>query len=485
LSGGRRHATIADMSLLLPNFLFRTERVKRVDLVRSSLELQGAKERQWTERVHSVPIHKFEDYASYMLAGCKLVWATFRSCDLIATTVMGATYKIVTKDKDGKPGEDVSQPEINRFLVSPNPYDSWDEMLYMWTFHMRLTGNAYWLKDEVNQLGQPKYLYPLLPQFMRIIPDKKTKISKYVYHVNGTSIEFDPKEIIHFRRPHPSDFVFGMGDIAPSEALYKDYIGRKTLEEKFIEHGAMPSGIMARTLEEHEVEMDEADFGRLKAKWREEYEGPKNAGKTMFLQGKWTFNKLGLTHQEMQSLEKEKLAIEHIFMNHGVPLSVAGVREAANYATARQEEINFRKYTCVPMLNLLLGKMNQEGVMIQNFNPQWMLTYQMSGLIDVEQVWKDYGLFMTNGGMSRNELRELMGMEKHDDPLMDAIYMPQGFVPIEMAGMMPEPGAPFDEDGNPIEPEEEEEDAPPFGGNGDRKPPPKKKPPVKPPVARE
>jgi hypothetical protein len=76
-------------------------------------------------------------------------------------------------------------------------------------------------------------------------------------------------------------------------------------------------------------------------------------------------------------------------------------------------------------------------------------------------------------------------MEKHDDPLMDAIYMPQGFVPIEMAGMMPEPGAPFDEDGNPIEPEEEEEDAPPFGGNGDRKPPPKKKPPVKPPVARE
>lgn len=473
------------MKLSLP---FRRAKTSRLEIVRQSLTAQDKKERNFIERVNNVPLHKFGDYNSYIKAGCSKVWASFRACHLSANLVLGATYKFVTKDKNGEDGSDITQPEITRFLTSPNPYDSWEEVLYMIVFHLKLTGNAYLLKDEINMLGQPLHLYPLLPQFVIPVPDPKEKVSKYLYRVNGRTLTFLPKEIIHIKRPHPSDLIFGMGDVEPSEALYNDYINRKVLEEKFIENGASPSGVMSRDISDSE-DMDETEWGRLKTLWREEYEGKENSGKTLFISGKWTFSRLGLTHQEMQSIEKDKLGIEQIFMNHGVPLSIAGVRESANYATARVEEMNFRKYEVVPLINLIVAKLNGEGQFVKTFNPKWSLTYNLAGLIDVEQVWKDYGQLFLFGGMTPNEMRKQMGLEVSDDPMLDIVYMPQGRVPIEMAGMVPEPGAgfgpdgepleeePLDDDGNPIPPPKKEEDEPPPRANGN-KPPKPKKPPV-------
>ena len=396
-----------------------------------SRAMADTKARAFIEKTLNVPLHKFGDYDSYLKAGSKRVWATFRSCHLVGSAVLGAEFKTTIRSADGTAVDVKNTGDMGKFLDTPNPFDSWEEMLYMWVFHMKLTGNAYWLKDEVNGRGQPLHLYPLLPQHMHPTPDAQKKISSYAYKINGRVLEYAPEEIIHFRRPHPSDLIFGLGDIEPAESLYNDYINRKTLEEKFIENGATPSGVMTRE-DDAADEMDQADWALLKNKWLEEYSGTRNAGKVMFLPGKWRYEKLGLTHLEMQSIEKEKLSVDQIFMNHGVPLSVAGVRESSNYATARIEELNFRKYEVVPLIRLLVGKLNAEKQFVQTFNPAWRLDFNLSGLVDVEQAWKDYGQLYSNGGMTPNEMRQQMGLDKMDDPLMDVIYMPQGRVPLDM-----------------------------------------------------
>ena len=76
-------------------------------------------------------------------------------------------------------------------------------MLYLRESHMTYTGNAFWFKDEMNGRMQPRNIFWLSPAHMRIVPDRDKRVSKYRYHVNGTTVDFAPEEIIHFRIPSP------------------------------------------------------------------------------------------------------------------------------------------------------------------------------------------------------------------------------------------------------------------------------------------
>lgn len=388
--------------------------------------LPGRKERDYIEMRLGVPINKFSDFSSFLSCGNKNVWATFRACRIIASVMVSAQFKLVSE-------RDTSDEFARRsawFLQRPNPYDSWEEIMEMWVFHMELVGNVYWLKDELDLYGRPKAIYPLLPQYVRVVPDAKTKIAKYIYHVQGREIHFLPEDIIHFKSVNPTNMLIGMGSIEPSQSIYNNFINKNVLEEKFMENGAQPSGILVR---EDAVE-NQPQWEALKKKFIANYGGKKNVGKTAFLNGKWQYHKLGLSMIEMQSLDREKWGIEQIFLNHGVPLSVAGIDGASNYATARQDEINFRRYKVVPLIDLLVGKINSDGFFRAPTEEHISLGYEMSGLVDVEQVLKEYLPMLKAGVMTGNELRELAGLPLSDNIMLDQFLIPSNLMPIEMAG---------------------------------------------------
>lgn len=412
--------------------LFRRARRRALDLsdnqqVVKAARIPDAKERTFVENRLRVPINRFSDDTSYLETSCKRVWATFRACHLVANVVVGTQFSVTRKGET----EPVKDREVNRLLVTPNPLDSWAEMLYMWTFHVKTTGRAFWLKDEMDLKGRPKNIYPLLPQHMRIIPNAKKGIDHFVYHVNGQEFPYERDEIIYFKRPHPTNLLLGMGDIEPSQDLYNQHINRNKYEEAFMENGCQPSGVL--TLKEPLEDPEE--WGKLKAWWNREYSGKKNAGKTAFLSGDWNYHQLGINQKDMEALERDELSIEHIFANHGVPLSIAGVRDAANFATSRQDDLNFRRYEIMPLIDILCGKLNREGELFKNFNPAYELDYNLSGLIDIEQVMKDYKPLFEAAGMTPNDLREKAGLQRVDDPYLDQYFLPKNLVPVAMAGL--------------------------------------------------
>lgn len=392
----------------------------------------GVKERTFIENSLNVPIHKFVDQKSYLDVGSKKVWASFRACHITASIMLSTVFKVT----GSATGAEVSNKDIDRLLSTPNPWDSWEELVYQWVFHMKLCGVAYWVKDQINGKNQPLHIYPLIPQYVKVVPDEKKRIKEYVYEVNGRRITFQPEEIIHFRRPHPSHTIDGLGDIEPAESLFTEYIMRGELEAKFLANGATPSGILTKK----EAVEDEGEWEKLKAKFKADYEGKRNVGKTAFLNGDWKYVKLGLSHSEMQSIENERWSISQIFNNHGVPLSLAGLEKAANYATARQDEINFRRYEIVPLLDILVGKLNSldiegKGTLIRAFSPNWRLSYELSGLVDVEQTVKEYKPLAELGAITLNELRELCGLEASPNALLNQHFVNSSRLPVEMSGL--------------------------------------------------
>lgn len=385
------------------------------------------KEREWIEKNIGVPINKFSDFSSFMSVGHQRVWATYRACKIIASTIVTAKFAVIDKKKS----EDVPNPEEYAwFLNTPNPYDSWQEVMEMWVFHMELVGNAYWLKDELDLKGRPTAIYPLLPQYVQVVPSAKEKVAKYKYKINGRELVFDKEDIIHFKSSNPTDMTMGMGSIEPSQSIYNNYINKNAYEERFMENGAQPSGVLVR----EDAVASHEQWDALKTKFNREYSGTRNAGKTAFLNGKWAYHKLGMTKNEMSDVETEKWTVSEIFLNHGVPLSIVGIEGAANYATSRQDEINFRKYKIVPLLDILVGKINWDGFFRLNKESSICLRYEMSGMIDVEQIVKDYMPLVKEGAMTRNELREKCGLELAENLALDEFLIAANVIPIEMAG---------------------------------------------------
>ena len=417
----------------------------------SALRQENQKILKYIERNIGVPIPDMKDAKDYTEVGSKKVWASFRACHLTASFFLSTEFFVRGKTN----GAYIENPELQRLMSSPNPFDSWEELLYQWVFHMKLTGNAFWLKDEMDSRGRPKNIYPLIPQYLKIYPHETDRIGYYEYGTGGNKVRFEKDEVIIFRRPHPARSIGGLGDVEGGESLFKEYLMRNQVEERFMANGAMPSGILSKK----DAIEDQTQWEKFKAWWDQKYSGTKNAGKTAMLNGEWSYTKLGLTHQEMQSLESDKWTINEIFICHGVPLSIAGIENAANLATARQEEINFRKYEIVPLVDIFVGKLNSDNfglpALIGSFNDNWEMSYEMSGLIDVEGVVKDYRPIVEIGGMTLNELREMCGLSRIENPLLDQFMTNNSRVPLEIAGYVDTGAA----DDMPVgeQPEEEED----------------------------
>ena len=384
-----------------------------------------------TSVVPGVQTNRFRGYSDYLIAGTKKVWATARCCELKSNVIISTDMKIVKRSTKGTVAK--VDPQLTALLANPNPFDTISEMLFLWVWRMELVGTAFWLKDQMNGLGQPLALYDLNPRFMVIVPDKNLRVAKYIYRVNGHQIEFEPDEIIHFRRPHANDPLWGLGHIEQGESLYDDYINRSMYNVRLMANGAFPTSMLIK--EDFDGTQDEWDV--IQQSFNQKYAGVNNTGKVAFGNGKWNALKLGMDAVAMQEIEKGTRNIEEIFVNHGVPLSVAGFG-AANFATSRQDDINFRRYACLSLLNMYADVMNSDRGFIRKFNADYKLDFSLSGIIDLEQLAKECVPLVTHGAMTPNQYRERAGMEKSDNPFCDQYFMINHLVPIEVAGIAPD-----------------------------------------------
>ncbi len=378
-----------------------------------------------------IRVHKFHGFDSYLKAATSKVWCLAKAVDITANVVISTEMSIESRNQEeGKKPTVRVPPELARLLENPNPHDTISELLYLWVGHMKLTGNAFWFKDEINVKGQPKSIFALNPRNVEIVPSRTSKIAKYLYRVNGNEIEIDPEEMIHFKRPNWNGGLLGVGDVEQGESLYNEFINRSLYAERVMQNGARPSSVLVKD----DFQGSEEEWARLKARFNDQYGGVENTGKVAWLTGKWSLLQLGITAHDMQEMEKAKMTREEIFINSGVPLSVAGFG-AANYATSKTDDILHRKNTCLPLINWFADRLNAPGAFIQLWDPSLKLDFKLQGLIDVEQVMRDYGPLWDRGGLTSNELRVLCGLPKVSDPLLDQRFIPGGMVPLELAGM--------------------------------------------------
>lgn len=375
-----------------------------------------------------LPVMQWVTYDDYLRATCGKLWATWKACDIVAEQVSSTPFT-VTRENASEP---VVVPGLTDLLLrSPNPTMTWPELLYLTAMHVKITGNAYWLKASMNaDYSKPVGLIPINPKIVDIIVNQKTgAVDGYKVQVGGRMQTFAAAEVVHFKKCHPNNAYYGIGELEAGNSLVADIANRGMYQEQFWKNNAQPSALLNL---ETDTPVDEPEFNRVKAKFQSEYGGVKNAGKIAWLVGKWKYNRLGLSAEEMQAIEATRQSIEYIFTLHGVPLSVAGIKDAANYATAEIDMARFKAHTVRPAVKLIEDTFNTD--IASTFGP-YKLRFSVSGLIAVGGALQALTPGFDRGIFSINEARTMLGLEPIKDPIYEQRFIQSGLVPLDLAGL--------------------------------------------------
>ncbi len=302
------------------------------------METQGAA--RWTRREQTALIR--ESYLKNPVA--------YRAVRLVAEAVADVPWALT----DG--GEDVAAHPLLDLLSNPNPRQDRRTFIEALTTNLLLTGNAY-----VEQAGTEtrRELHLLRPDRVTIETDAtgwpvalqwKTGNARRV-----VALEADgdtPAAACHIYQYHPLDDVYGFAPLEAAAMAIDIHNGASDWNKALIDNSARPSGALVYAPKSG-ANMSVDQFERLKIELQEGYQGARQAGRPLLLEGGLDWKPMGLTPKDMDFFEAKNAAARDIALAFGVPPLMIGLPGDATYANYKEANRAFFRLTVLPLANRL------------------------------------------------------------------------------------------------------------------------------------
>jgi HK97 family phage portal protein len=278
---------------------------------------------------------------------------------------------------------DDSHP-LNRLIETPNPDQSWLELMHCLSQNLDLSGNGYASIIRGGTRGLPIALWPLSPLWMKIKPGREDLVDYYEYEQSGFKKKVDAADMVQLRLPNPNDPIFGMPVLMAA--------GRATDIDR--ESGNwQKSSLQNRSASSLHVEVPEGtqpeDAQAIQDSIVAKYSGASNADKPFVTSGKIT--NLNRTAQEMDFVNSRKAVWAEICAVFGLSMSDLGFTESVNLANAEAMAKALWKNTIIPRLELMKRQLNNQ--LAKDFGENICLEYDTS---KVDALQENFTEVLTN-----------------------------------------------------------------------------------------
>jgi HK97 family phage portal protein len=279
-----------------------------------------------------------------------------------------------------------------------------------------LYGCSYLFKGK-NQFNRIPTLRRLHPTTMRPDYDNNGELRKFERSIQGQRMPIELDEVMYVWLPNRESET-GPGTADAFSALLAAGLlhNADVFGGVFFEHGAIiPTIINIEGYESH----PKAEQERVKSTFKRLWSGVKNAFSIIPVGGKVTATPLMQPLKDLVLPELTDKKREDIATALGVPQTLL-FSNAANYATARQDDIHFYDKTIIPDAMLIEEPLNTQlyetfGLEFK-FQPEKLEIYQA---LEAEKAEKLNGM-LDRGVITINEYRDQMNME----PLEARIEVP-------------------------------------------------------------
>ncbi len=383
---------------------------------------------------------------SYQSAYSKHVWA-YAGIYAIASSAAGVPLKVMRKIKRGGKWdmEEVAGHRFAELMANPNEHMTGYDLVELLFIFLESGGEGYFLLDDLTgeplaqgaklTLEQVKEVWPIFPQHMKPLPDKKEFLRGYRMSSNelGKSKDFAAAEIIHIKYANPRTLYHGQGSLEPAGGSITGDLYAEKYDNRFFKNGAIPPAFLKteKTLTKEQRE-------ELKASWSKAYAGVANAHKIALLEAGLDFSSSGQSRKDMEFLEGRRVNMGRVLGSLGVPLIMVGNLDAASYNNAKEQKRIFWENTMIPKLKKVgafltkrLHAMGEKEDLVVVFDTSGVEALQEDAKMraDTAKVWVD-------AGVPLNEAIRIFG-PKGMEPVEggDVGMVNAGLVPLEEAAL--------------------------------------------------
>jgi len=302
------------------------------------IAIEGGGRPRWTPR----------DYAALSREGYAKNAIVHRAVRLIAESIGGLSFVLY----EGA-AELTAHPLLD-LLARPNPRQDGVSLLETVSAHLLLAGNAY-----VEAVGladgaelKVRELYALRPDRMKVVPGPDGWPQAYDYTVTGRTVRFEQAAtlppILHLTFFHPVDDYYGLAPLEAAACALDTHNAAAKWNKALLDNAARPSGALVFDGPEGMMLSDQ-QFARLKRELDEQYQGTRNAGRPMVLEGGLDWKAMSLSPKDMDFMEAKHAAAREIALAFGVPpmlLAIPGDNTYSNYQEASRV---FWRQTVLPL----------------------------------------------------------------------------------------------------------------------------------------
>lgn len=351
------------------------------------------------------------------------VWAC---CKAIADDVAGLPLQVFERQEPRGKRIAREHPMYELLHTAPNSYQSSFQFRRLMTLHMLLTGNGYALMED--RMGFADALWPLDPRRMKKVEQMSTGDLRYTYQgEDGREIVYPQDRIFHLRGLS-MDGMTGMSVVAQARNSMGLAQAAESFGSQLFSNGVRASGVL-----QHPGSLGPQALENLRQSFQEQKAGLQNAHKPMILEEGMSWQQISMSAEDAQFLETRGFQVEEIARWFGVPLMRIGHTEkATSWGTGiEQFELGYVKHTLQPVLveweqAILRDLILDRGRFFAEFN--------LDGLLrgDVESRNRAYQISVTNGWMSRNEVREKENLNPVEG--LDTFLAPQNMAIVDENG---------------------------------------------------
>jgi HK97 family phage portal protein len=272
----------------------------------------------------------------------------YRAVRLISESVADIPWIL----RDGS--SEIDQHPLLELLQRPNGRQSRSAFLEKLVMHLLLTGNAY-----LERIGDDAFseLHLLRPDHMSLHSDLsgwpiamvwRSGASRRVISLEGEGGE--GARACHMMYDHPLDDIYGFAPLQAAAMAIDVHNSANEWNKALIDNSARPSGALVYAPKAG-GNLSSDQFDRLKTELQEGYQGARQAGRPLLLEGGLDWKPMGLTPKDMDFFEAKNAAARDIALAFGVPPLMLGLPGDATYANYSEANKAFFRLTVLPLAN--------------------------------------------------------------------------------------------------------------------------------------
>lgn len=247
--------------------------------------------------------------------------------------------------------DEVLDHPLAALIARPNAREAGQAFFETLYGHLLVSGNAY--VEAVSVDGAMREWHALRPDRIEITPGADGWPEAYDYVVGAQRIRFamngdGAAPILHLKLFNPLDDHYGFSPIAAAQVALDLHNAAGQWNKALLDNAARPSG--ALVYQGAQGHLSEEQFARLKAELEENFEGPRNAGRPLLLEGGLDWKSLSLTPKDMDFVEARASAAREIALAFGIPPMILGLPGDNTYSNYREANLAFWRQTIIPLV---------------------------------------------------------------------------------------------------------------------------------------